>query len=334
MIGHAPLREIVGADALVAHAGADLRSSLRGNGGVLLLLFRLREPRGKHAQRPGLVFILAALVLTLHDRAGRQVRHADSARGLVDLLPARAGGAECVDLQLGGVKMEFSLFQLRQHRHGAGARVDAALRLRFRHALHAVHTAFKPKTRKGVRATYDEIDLPDAAELGLAAVDDLHREALPFGVHFIHSEKIGGKKGTFLSADAAADLHDDVFPVVRVLRQQEDLQLLRRAFHAGASFAERFARKVFHFGVGKKLFRALGFLPEGLVARVGLHQRGKLCLFAAERGGLLRVRPDFALREHVFDLRVFLRETFQLFEHPRAPSFPYKYKFYHTPPRM
>ena len=112
------------------------------------------------------------------------------------------------------------------------------------------------------------------------------------------------------------------FPVVRVLRQQEDLQLLRRAFHAGARFAERFARKVFHFGIGEKLFRALGFLPEGLVARIGLHQRGKLCLLAAERRGLLRVRPDFTLREHVFDLRVFLRETFQLFEHPRAPSLP------------
>ena len=218
--------------------------------------------------------------------------------------------------------MKFGFFQLRQHRHGAGARVDAPLRLRFRHALHAVHAAFKPETRKSVRAADDKIDLADTAELGLAAVDDLHREALPFGVHGVHAEKIGGEKRALLTADAAADLYDDVFPVVRVLRQQEDLQLLRRAFHAGARFAERFARKVFHFGVGEKLFRALGFLPEGLVARIGLHQRGKLCLLAAERRGLLRVRPDFALREHVFDLRVFLRETFQLFEHPRAPSLP------------
>ena len=322
MIGHASLREVVGADAFVAHTRADLRSSLRRNGGVLLLLFRLREPRGKHAQRTRLVFILAALVLTLHDRAGRQVRHADSARGLVDLLPARAGGAERIDLQLGGVEVKLGLFQLRQHRHGAGARVDAALRLRFRHALHAVHAAFKPEARKGVHAADDEIDLPDAAELGLAAVDDLNGEALPLGVHFVHPEKIGGKKGAFLAADAAADLHDDVFSVVRILWQQKDFQFLGDAIHSGSRLDERFPREIIHFGVGEELFRTLRLPPEGLVARIGIHQRGKLGLLAAERRGLLRVRPDLALREHILDLGVFPRETFQLFQHLRNPSFP------------
>ena len=75
--------------------------------------------------------------------------------------------------------------------------MDAALRLRFRHALHAVHAAFKPEARKGVRAADDEIDLADAAKLGLAAVDDLNGEALPLGVHFVNPEKIGGEKGEY-----------------------------------------------------------------------------------------------------------------------------------------
>ena len=185
-----------------------------------------------------------------------------------------------------------------------------------------MHAAFKPEARKGVRAADDEIDLPDAAEFGLAAVDDLHREALPLGVHFIHSEKIGGKKGTFLSADAAADLHDDIFPVVRILRQQKDFQFLGDAIHSGSRLAERFPREIFHFGVGEELFRTLRLPPEGLVARIGIHQRGKLGLLAAERRGLLRVRPDLALREHILDLSVFPRETFQLFQHLRNPSFP------------
>ena len=200
--------------------------------------------------------------------------------------------------------------------------MDAPLRFGFRHALHAVHAAFKPEARKGVRAADDEIDLADAAKLGLAAVDDLNGEALPLGVHFVHPEKIGGKKGAFLAADAAADLHDDVFSVVRILWQQKDFQFLGDAIHSGSRLAERFPREIFHFGVGEELFRTLRLPPEGLVARIGIHQGGKLGLLAAEHRGLLRVRPDLALREHILDLGVFPRETFQLFQHLRNPSFP------------
>ena len=57
---------------------------------------RLRSCRS----RLGFVLVLALFVLALHDNAGRQVRDADRAFRLVDLLAARAARAHRVDLQV------------------------------------------------------------------------------------------------------------------------------------------------------------------------------------------------------------------------------------------
>ena len=97
MIGHAILREIVGADALRTVAGADLAFSVGGDGRTLLFHLGLVQPRTQNRQRLVLVFVLAALILTLYDRVGRDMRHADGGRGFVNVLAARAGGAERVD---------------------------------------------------------------------------------------------------------------------------------------------------------------------------------------------------------------------------------------------
>ena len=97
MIGHAILREIVGADALRTVAGADLTFAVSGDGGTLLFHLGLVQPRTQHRQRFLLVLVLAALVLTLYDRVGRDMRHADGRGGLVDVLTARTGCAERVN---------------------------------------------------------------------------------------------------------------------------------------------------------------------------------------------------------------------------------------------
>src|SRR5262249_62191993 len=89
-VGHAVLREVVGAPALAAVPRADLRAAaavLRLLAGALLAL---QQPRAQHAQRLGLVLVLARLVLALHDGAGREVRDAGRGGRLGDLLAARA----------------------------------------------------------------------------------------------------------------------------------------------------------------------------------------------------------------------------------------------------
>ena len=83
--------------------------------------------------------MLGTIVLALGDDAGGQVGDADGAVGLVDVLAARAAGAEGVDAQVGRVQLHLrGGVGLGQHGDGAGAGVDATLRLGGGNALHAV----------------------------------------------------------------------------------------------------------------------------------------------------------------------------------------------------
>src|SRR3990170_8682034 len=63
MVGDAPLREVVGADALGAVARADLAAAVLRPLGVALRPLKLVEARSQHLHRLGLVLVLGLLVL-------------------------------------------------------------------------------------------------------------------------------------------------------------------------------------------------------------------------------------------------------------------------------
>ena len=68
VIGHAALREVIGANLLGAIAGADLALALLGDGVVLLLQLRLVEADAQHLHRLGAVLDLRLFVLLRHHR--------------------------------------------------------------------------------------------------------------------------------------------------------------------------------------------------------------------------------------------------------------------------
>ncbi len=69
---------------------------------------------------------------------------ADRRIGLVDVLPARAGRAEGVHAQVGGIDFDRLAFRLhRDDRDGSGRGMDAALRLGLGHPLHAMGAGFE-----------------------------------------------------------------------------------------------------------------------------------------------------------------------------------------------
>ena len=79
-----------------------------------------------------------------------KMSEADRGVGLVDVLSAGAGGSKGVHPQVLGVQFHLARpFNLRQHRHRAGRGVDASLRLRHRHPLHAVCAGFELETGVG-----------------------------------------------------------------------------------------------------------------------------------------------------------------------------------------
>ncbi len=61
------------------------------------------------------VLELAALHLAGHDYARRQVRQADGGRGLVDVLPARARGAENLHLDVLGPDLDLPCVRHLRH---------------------------------------------------------------------------------------------------------------------------------------------------------------------------------------------------------------------------
>src|SRR5205814_6128364 len=94
VVGHPPLREIVGADALGAVARADLALAVGGARRRQSLPLRLIKPGAQHLQGARLVLVLRFLVLLNDDEPGRQMRDPDRAVSRVDRLAARPAGAK------------------------------------------------------------------------------------------------------------------------------------------------------------------------------------------------------------------------------------------------
>src|SRR5690606_41144175 len=105
--------------------------------------------------------------------------------------------------------------ELRQHRDGAGRRVDPALRLGRRHALHAMHAGLELEPR--VRALADDPadDLLVSAVLAFARAQHLDAPALVLGVSAVHPKEIAGEKRRLVAAGPGADLEEQVRVVDR-----------------------------------------------------------------------------------------------------------------------
>ena len=72
VVGEPTLREVVGADALGAVAGADLGPAVGRPRGVLLPALLVVEPRPQQSHRARPVLVLRALLLDEDDGVGRQ----------------------------------------------------------------------------------------------------------------------------------------------------------------------------------------------------------------------------------------------------------------------
>ena len=149
MVGHLPLREIIGSDALrLAIAGTDLRSPLLRAFVASSCWFLAHRgcARRKSAIALGAVAMLGALLLHRDHHAGRQVGDADRRFGLVDMLAAgRPDERIGVDLEIGLVDLEVgssSAIGSTATVRGRGGWI-APLGLGRRHALHPMDAALE-----------------------------------------------------------------------------------------------------------------------------------------------------------------------------------------------
>ena len=142
------------------------------------------------------------------------------------MLAACARGA--VDLHFNVFRADFHvhLFHLWQHCHSGGGGVDPAAGFGLRDPLDPVDAAFIFHPGPGAPAVDQKIRFFDAAQLGVVVVEQLHSPAPGGGIHGVHAKQTVGKEGAFFAPYAAADFHNDVFFIVGILGQQQELEFL------------------------------------------------------------------------------------------------------------
>ena len=165
---------------------------------------------------------------------GGQVGDAHRRVGRVDRLAARARRPVHVDLEVLVVDVDLDLVGLGQHGDGGRRRVDPALALGDRHPLHPVRPALVLHVGPHAVAAEAEDDLVEPAEASSPTprgTSSFH--PLAGGEALVHAEEVAGEEVGLLAALGAADLDDDAAVVVRVLRQQQQLELRLQPLDVG-----------------------------------------------------------------------------------------------------
>ena len=133
----------------------------------------------------------------------------------------------------------------------------------------------------------------------------------------IHPEKVSGEDCGFVAACAAADFHDGVLAVVRIRRDQEELDV---RFHIrdlrlelGDLFAGHLA-EVLILLVQEDVLRRCEVVQSLLVLQTGLNNGLQLLVILVQLDELFHVRHRFRTRELLLQGCEFLLEGEYLFK--------------------
>ena len=226
MIRHTTLREIIGADALIAHARTNLTAAHTGDGRVQLFLLDLVKLRCQHTHTFFTVLQLGALFLTGHHNAAGLVDQANGRRRLVNVLATCARCTVNLHLNIRRIDLHVHLFHFRKHGYRCRRSVDTAAGFRLRYTLHTMDTGFIFHTGVRTPTVDDEVRFLDTAQFRFVVVHQFDAPVHAGSVHAVHTEQTVGKQGAFLAANTAANLHNDAFFVIGVFRQQQDLEFI------------------------------------------------------------------------------------------------------------
>ena len=102
--------------------------------------------------------------------------------------------------------------------------------LSYRHPLDPVRAVFKLQLGVDIIPGNHQGDFLKAADFGLVFIDHFDFPALLFRVVKVHIIEVGRKEAGFVPTGSSTDFHDDVLIIIRILRNQQDLQFLFQLF--------------------------------------------------------------------------------------------------------
>ncbi len=147
-----------------------------------------------------------------------------------------------------------------------------------------MHPALVAQFLVDVLALDREHDLLEPAPLAAAAVHHLDLPALRIGVAAVHPEQVGREQRRFLATRPAADLNDRVARVVRVRRDQAELDGLVEFPGFGPQIVELGAGQLRHLRiVAFREFLVLGnLLPDRFSPVIAIEQIFQPLMLPAE----------------------------------------------------
>jgi hypothetical protein len=166
------------------------------------------------------------------------------------VLTTGPGGTEGIDFQIARIDFwQFRLWHRWHHRHRAGRGMDTALGFGFRHALHAVTARFKLQLAVNAVTRHFGNHLFVTAVFTHVFAHDLNPPAASFSVTAIHTEQIASKNGRFVATGSGAYFQETIAFIVRILWQQQHLQLLFQLFRRRFGLFQLFLRHFTHFRI-------------------------------------------------------------------------------------
>ena len=127
-----------------------------------------------------------------------------------------------------------------------------AARFGGRHALHAMDAALVLQLAVGAASFDGGDDFLEPADAGVAARHHFDPPALALGVLAVHAEQLGGEQRRLVAARAGADFEHDVLVVVRILRDQQHLELGDQRVAPRDERFQLFLRELAHVGIARR----------------------------------------------------------------------------------
>ena len=177
-----------------------------------------------------------------------------------------------------------------------------------RHALYAVYARFVFQHAVDAVADHFHHDLLESARSALAHAVDLVFPTAFLDVFGIHAKQVAGEQGRFVAAGSAADFDDGVLAVLRVGRDQQQLDLLFQPlefrFQLGDLHARHFAQFVVLFG-REDLFGFGEVVQRRPVFFAGFDHRLQFFILFVQRYEFFHIGDHFRIGHLLADLFVF-----------------------------
>ncbi len=175
----------------------------------------------------------------------------------------------------------------------------------FRHALDAMHTAFKFQLGENPLAANGSNNLLIAAHLALGLANHFHFPAFNIGMARIHAEQISGKQRRLVAARASAHFKNHIQLIGAVFGQQQDFQRLLHLRQFALQFGNFRLGHVGHFGIitGDKLAQIGHFIQRLTISAYRADQWVKLRIFLGQGNKAFGIDIAIHFRLHGFGAR-------------------------------